>query len=471
MVVCLGAALVFGVIAACVASCYYCKRLYQQYDKDESIDSEPPLVRIKISHPQQEQKSSNEIGSDASDSRGNSIDSNEAEEVKQVVEDAGPVSMEEPRTVSVKLPPDRRRVSSKIWSTALQNQLKDITNSSSEICGSTRVVQAQIEVKPTNLRGRKDSLGDDCDNSSRCASTENHLTNEKGRKLSFVAKKLKNLKKTIISSRPACSVRRFRNQRLSIPLETHNQPSPIVECSSLLPNNRFVDVSTSTRISANASNLRAQHDEAMASYSNRLSENGETSKQTGNDHQSIVNSKSETLQEVVSLIKRQSIKGKSICDVTINGLAINHAELLDLFEASEGETRSASIVSTKEASIISIKFHRRRNDELSDTKDTSYYECPLTKFYRSLPELFEDISFPRLFRSQEVLETSKPTPSIRVSDHSMGLMNSTNETSYISIPRVRGNFVAKESVFQRGRNLSRRVGNSHVARFVQEHLT
>ncbi|CAK9797335.1 hypothetical protein ANTQUA_LOCUS1124 [Anthophora quadrimaculata] len=419
-------------------------------------------------------KSSNETISNTLDCKQSSIDSTEAKEMKQVAQDVGPVSSEEARIVPVKPPRSRHRVQRRIWSSALKGQLENITNSSSEIGGTTKVVQAQIEGNPVNSASSEAFEPHRCDygNPSRNGTSQSHLKNAKTRKLSIgIGKKWKSLKKTLISSSSERSTLCKdtdidETQRLNVPVQTSKQCSPL-EYSAVLQKNRLVDASTSTRISANASNMRMQNDETVAKRG-YLHNNVEIpSMQPQND--SPYSNKG-TIQEVASLIQNQSVDGKLICDVSITGLAMNQAQFLDLFEATEGGARTASIVTTEESSIISIKFHRRRNsNENSKISDTSFYKCPLKKLYRSLPEIFEVLPISKLFKSHEVSgKLHRATPSIRVSDHSRTLNNSRNETSYIAFPNVTKRFVADESVFDRRRTLSKRSRNSYATGFTAE---
>ncbi|XP_017787770.1 PREDICTED: uncharacterized protein LOC108570421 [Habropoda laboriosa] len=422
----------------------------------------------QISQPHRDQ-SSNETISNTPDCKQNSTDSTGAKEMEQVAREAGPVSSEEARIVPVKPPRNRVRVKKRIWSSALTGQLENITNSSSEVGGTTKVVQAQIEGNPVNCASSQAFEPFRCDygNSSRNGSSQNHLKPEKARKLSSgFGKKWKNLKKALISSsseQPTLfkGTETDNTERLNVPARTLKPYSPL-QYSAMLQKSRLVDASTSTRISANA---RAQNDETVAKRGS-LHNNVETHS-TRNDSPYP---NTGTLQEVASLINDQSVDGKLLCDVSIRGLAMNQAQFLDLFEASEGSTRTASIVTTEEASIISIKFHRPRNtNENLQTSDTSFFECPLKKLYKNLPEIFEISPISKLFKSQEVSERSNPVaPSIHVSDHSRSLNNSRNETSYIAFPNVTNRFVADESVSSRKRTLSKRFGNSHTTRFTEE---
>ncbi|XP_076248682.1 uncharacterized protein LOC143188359 [Calliopsis andreniformis] len=356
------------------------------------------------------------------------------------------------------------RISTRIWSRELRRQLESITDSSLEpCCGTTKVVQAQIEANPRSsvsnsheasklLKSKRSSHGSVFD--------QGYLNDEKGKKISsVVANKLKNLKKTLICPRLAMEVEFIlreklyyyeirgqlhirtnkslvftsyetdETQRLNLPIPSFNHRSP-AEQSTLFQKNHLDNVSTSTRISANVSDARRQNDEILTKHDN-LERNNETPLKLSEDDYS--SSKKEELQEIVSLIKRQSVNGKSVCDVRISGLMMNQSELLELFEATRGETRSASIVTTEEASIISIKFHRHSSShKKAHEKDSSFFEDSLRKLYKSLPERLEDLSPFKVFRSQERSGPSnRVTPTIQVSDHS-SRNKSKNETSYMS---------------------------------------
>lgn len=256
-------------------------------------------------------------------------------------------------------------------------------------------------------------------------------------------------------------------ERLNLPVPNlHvNQRSPM-QHSTLLRRSRLDNVSTSTRISANVSDIRRPNEASK----NHSSDKNETLKQPESDYSC---SNNEELQEMVSLIKRQSVNGKSVCDVRISGLTMNQSELLDLFEATRSETRSASIMTTKEASIISIKFHRQGNGSGGvHSRDGSFFEDTLNKICKSLPEGLSPFN---VFRSQERSGTSEAShnvrnnranPTIKVTDHS-SLSKSRNETSYMAMPKIGNKPIADNPVFDRGRNISKRY-SSYTSRFSRE---
>lgn len=103
------------------------------------------------------------------------------------------------------------RISTRIWSRALRRQLESITDSSSEMCCTTKVVQAQIEANPAASVSNSQEASEtfeskpsscNCGNSPRLVLDQRHLNVEKGKKISsVVANKLKSLKKTLICSR------------------------------------------------------------------------------------------------------------------------------------------------------------------------------------------------------------------------------------------------------------------------------
>lgn len=85
------------------------------------------------------------------------------------------------------------------------------------------------------------------------------------------------------------------------------------------------------------------------------------------DDKEQLSSRIEALRGMV--INSQSIDGKSMCDVRINGLTKDQSDLLDLLEATEGKV---SMMTTKEEHIITMKFHRRKNgNETVQTENDS----------------------------------------------------------------------------------------------------
>nr|XP_012143655.1 PREDICTED: uncharacterized protein LOC105662824 isoform X1 [Megachile rotundata] len=432
------AALIVGTITACVGPFYYCKKFREKcgtsnkcFDKSESFESESPLIHIKITHPCRNEFT-NKTTSDACDDTRNSADPKESKETKQVVRDVGQVSTKESRIVPYKTSLNQKRTSTKIWSSAMRGKLNRIKSSSTELCGSSKVVRAQVEVNPSSSSSNEasDIHGHIHSNSSRLTSSQSNLADEKVRKLSSVAvKKWKNLKRTLICSRSEKSTVQKEAGKEGLTVPTHNSTSRY----SPLQKSRLVDVSTSTRLSANVQN------EPMTK--NNL--------ENSNESQKVRRcSSAEALQEIASLIQSQSINGTSICDVKIKGLTMNQTDLMNLFQATN-QSGTPSIIATEEASIISIKFHRG-----SSSKNTSYYECPLRKIYRKLPELFEDLSFSELLKSEEVEKSHRATPAIQVSEYSDRMNDSRNETSYIDLPKLRNGLMAEE-VFTR-RRTSRR---------------
>ncbi|XP_043260359.1 uncharacterized protein LOC122401957 [Colletes gigas] len=409
--------------AVCVGQMYCYNRMRKNHsewsgskvlDENEQMENDLPIVRIKIL-----QASPNQFANDTC----NSDD---------------------------KRPDFRHRTSTKIWSSPLRKQLERSRNLSGGTCHSTnRVVQAQIETNPiacvsnnnqvSELLRRRSFRLDHVDSPRQDTNLRN-ANDKPPRKLSSVVyKKWKKLKKMIIPSRsrnsvPFDDVVIDDTQRLNLPGTASDQPSSPAKQSTMLQTNQSVDVSTSTRMSVNALPMRNQTDEIVTNQCN-VDENIETlSKQGTNDRQC---SNAEAMQEAVSLIKRQTFDGKSVCDVRITGLSMNQSQLLDLLESTGSQTRSASIVTTEEASIISIKFyHRRDSGETIQTKDNSSFEGPFWKFYKNLPERLEDMSFSSFFRSQEQPRKLNP-PSIYVSDHSRTPNGSRNNTSYIRFPEAR----------------------------------
>lgn len=74
-----------------------------------------------------------------------------------------------------------------IWAPALQNQLDNITNSSSKACRNTTIVQAQIEAHPMNIMmdDTAESLRDDYANSSQHSPRRSYLTDKRTKKLKW----------------------------------------------------------------------------------------------------------------------------------------------------------------------------------------------------------------------------------------------------------------------------------------------
>ncbi|CAL7935229.1 unnamed protein product [Xylocopa violacea] len=453
MIVLYGAMLIVSMIAACVGPFYYCKKSNKlRYDRSESLENKSPLVHIKVFHPHEEQSSS-DIVPDVSESSQCSTDSNEIKETKQVVTEAE--SQIESQIVPANPLLQRRRYhkaqSSRIWSSALSNQLDIIRNSSSEICGTRRVVKAQIESQPINSASKSQNLLSTTRSESYDSryNSSNSLVDDKVRKLSSaIVKKWKSLKKTLIRPRSnrlkvSNHLKTVNAQTLSVPIATLNLPNSPFQYSAILQRNRGIDVSTSTRLSASDTDVRTCKQE-MKIREDKDDKKNEASKQNDlqNDHKSLINSDMETLQELMSLIKHHSVNGKLICDLSISGLAMNQTQLINLFEATSGSAKSASIVTSEEASIISTKF-RKNSNELSSTKDSSYYEHPLQKFYINMPKIFKDLSISRLFLSREESERSNyDTPSMQAFDRSRTLSLSRNETSHLACPKITRKFVA-----------------------------
>ncbi|XP_076686106.1 uncharacterized protein LOC143378235 [Andrena cerasifolii] len=473
MIAIFGTVLLISVIIACVGPRYYCKKREENNDTGEPIEGETPLVHIKISHPHRSQLT-NDTYSDVYDCRRNSIDSNDAKEIQQVVQEAEPVPAEEAQIVSVKPPRERRRISTRIWSPALRNQLENITNSSSEVSGRNMiVVQAQIEAKPRALgsssheaSGMHQSISfpPDYSTSPGLVLNRKYLRDEKWRKKSsIVVKKLKNMKRTLICSRSdkSTDIKEYtadETQRLNLPVFPAADQCLPVDHSTMLRKSRVVDASTSTRISGNISGTKRQNDEIVRKHDNSNRSDGACSKRAEIDRPY---SNPGGLGEMVSLIKHRSVNGKSVCDVRISGLTMNQSDLVDLLEATGGATPSASIVTTEEASIFSIKFQRPGNNSGEmRANDSSFLEGSLNKLLKILPERLEESALFRLFRSKEQSKPSNPAPpSIKISDHSTTLGRSRNETSYLAAPNARTRIVADNSAPDRVSSVSRRFIN------------
>ncbi|XP_054006601.1 uncharacterized protein LOC128891241 isoform X1 [Hylaeus anthracinus] len=402
MIPLLGLAAVCGAITFCLVPLCYCKKSVKNHvlDKNERVES--PVVHIRISHPHQDKLSNDICNPDG------------------------------------KLPSCRRRTSTKIWSTPLRKKLKHITDSSAEMCcGTKTVVQAQIEPNPM-LNNNEDSesfrcksLRNDHDSPGQ-ASNQQKLNDERTKKTSSAfGKKWKKLKILFrIRSKKSVPFKDFeidKIQRLNVPISTSGHRSPSKHAAQL---NRC-DVSTSTMISRNQNNEIVEN----------CNDSDKTIEIPSKEEIDQRYSNAKAIQEAVSLTNRSSVDGKSVCDLRITGLTMNQSQLLDLFEATGGQTRTASIVTTEEASIISIKFyHRRNSNEATDATDSFIHEGPfggfIWKLYKRLPERLEETPFARLFRSQDQGQSSNlAASSIRVSNNSKTSYGSRNNTSYFGFPR------------------------------------
>ncbi|XP_043587324.1 uncharacterized protein LOC122569796 [Bombus pyrosoma] len=405
----------------------YCKKLYQHDDGSElAEETESTIVRIKVPYSERN-CCPDKISSNVPNRKESSTNLDKTKETK-LVQEARPVFSEETRTVSAKLPHNGRRTA--IWAPALKNQLDNITNSSSEVCRNTTIVQAQIEARPMNITTDDiyaESLRDDYANSSQHSPRRSYLTDKRTKKLKWkkeICSRLGQLKVKDLKTNE--SRQKFRNQKLDIPARTFNNLSPI-QHSTTLHKNRLASVFTSTRISVSGSNLRPTDDEAMAKNGNKMEEYDGISKKFQNDHPSIVN-----------------LNEKSICNLAINDITMNQAQLSDIFEST---SMSTSVLTTKEALIITLKFYREeRNNGMPRKKDTSFCEFPLLRVFTSLPRMFQDFSV-KLFSSQQAQKNS--IPFIRVSDYSKTATNSRNETMYMEPPNVGKKLTGNESVYDR----------------------
>ncbi|XP_076645375.1 uncharacterized protein LOC143354892 [Halictus rubicundus] len=288
--------------------------------------------------------------------------------MKQVVQEAKEAA-EEVQNGPVIPSLNRRRVPGKISSPALRNQLEDTTNEFSEICdGSATLVQTQIEVHPRMCSDEHikavDTSHESLDstkykslapvfrnlepvNNNDCAN------NEKTKKLPLIRKK-KNFKRIFIRSRSKKSM--VHNGFETDESQRLNLASPAAQSTML-------QKSAQVNVSLHETRLR---DDGTSTKRNDSSEYSESP----NEDKEQLSSRTEASREMVSLINRQSVDGKSMCDVTINGLTMNQSDLLDLFEATEA--RSVSMMTTEEALIITTKFHRRKNgNETVQTEDDS----------------------------------------------------------------------------------------------------
>ncbi|XP_071873438.1 uncharacterized protein isoform X2 [Bombus fervidus] len=342
-------------------------------------DNESTIVRIRV--PCSERNCcSGKISSTVSDKKESDTNLDKTKEIK-LVQEAKPVFSEETRTVSAKLPHNGRRTA--IWAPALQNQLDNITNSSSEACRNTTIVQAQMEVRPMNIAtdDTAESVRDDYANSPQHSSKRSYLTDKRTKKLKWkteICSRLGQLRAKDLKTNE--SGQKFRNQMLDIPTRTSNNLSPIRH-SMTLHKNRSASVFTSTRISVNGSNFRPMDDEAMATNGNKMEEYDGISKKFQNDYPSIVN-----------------LNEKSICNLAINDITMNRTQLSDIFES---KSMSTSVLTTTGALIITLKFYREENNnEMPRKKDTSFCEFPLLRLFASFSGMFEDFSA-KLFSSRQ----------------------------------------------------------------------
>jgi hypothetical protein len=148
----------------------------------------------------------------------------------------------------------------------------------------------------------------------------------------------------------------------------------------------------------------------MAKNGNKMEEYDGISKKFRNDHPSSVN-----------------LNEKSICNLAINDIAINQAQLQNIFESTRIAT---SVLTTTEASIISIKFYRKENNNgMPRKRDISFCEFPLLRLFGSLSAMLDDFS-------AKFFPSKNPIPSIRISDYSKTETNSTDKTSYMELPNV-----------------------------------
>ncbi|XP_026673174.1 uncharacterized protein LOC113464870 isoform X2 [Ceratina calcarata] len=412
-----------GVLVACVVfvACItppYCRSIQRQHSEheNESSEDESTLVQIQVTD-----LGANAVHSKKTTGESNrehsAVDSNKNKEQNEIASNS--VYSGEARIVPVKVYTYKQhRVSGGIWSSVLKDQLQNITNSSSEVHGSRRIVRAQIERNPTSSSSIEPI--DAVVNNHNCSGRvpiPSHVTDQEARKLPSSSAIIKRLKKILRRrSQKALSKHVKSDGNQSVPTQTLNQCSPLKRKS----------VSTSTRLSVNGSNVKTRNGEVIIRHD---SDNDETVRHLRPDsHQSNTG----PFQEMVSLIKRESTNGNSVCDLRIRGLVVNQSQLLELFNAAEGVSRNASIVTTEEASVLTIKFNRRReSSEGSFTRNTSFYECPLVKFYRNLPQIFEDLSISKLFHSQDVSNNPQ---------HDSCNNHLRNDSSYKSFPKITNRF-------------------------------
>ena len=383
MLLCLGVALLYSIIEIVnyyIRQYCYCKKLCQHNDGNElTEDNESTVVRIRV--PRSERNCcSDKISPNVSDKKENATNLDKTKEIK-LAQEARPVFSEETRTVSAELPHNGRRTA--IWAPALQNQLDNITNSSSEACRNTTIVQAQIEALPMNITtdDTAESVRDYYANSPQHSPRHSYLTDKKTKKLKWrteIFSRLGQLRAKDLKTNE--SGQKFRNQMLDIPTRTSNNLSPIGH-SMALHKNRSASVFTSTRISVSGSNLRPMDDEAMATNGNKMEEYDGISKKFQNDYPSIVN-----------------LNEKSICNLAINDITMNRSQLSDIFEST---SMSTSVLTTTGALIITLKFYREENNNgMPRKKDISFCEFPLLRIFASLSGMFEDFSA-KLFSSRQ----------------------------------------------------------------------
>lgn len=109
-----------------------------------------------------------------------------------------------------------------IWAPALKNQLDNITNSSSEACKNTTIVQAQIEARPMNITtdDTAESLRDDSANSSQHSSRRSYLTDKRIKRLKWKAEICSRLARKHFS---ICHSSYFLSNRMSSDILLINQ--------------------------------------------------------------------------------------------------------------------------------------------------------------------------------------------------------------------------------------------------------
>nr|XP_033340078.1 uncharacterized protein LOC117228427 [Megalopta genalis] len=263
--------------------------------------------------------------SDTCDRNRNSNNPNDAKEKRQVVQQTKPVSSEKAQ-ISPAIPTlNQSRISGK-------NHLENITNAPPSVCdGSVRVVQADIEVHPEmHLSRNQESL--DSTKYVSFQADQNCLNVEKAKKRASFLKKL-NFKR----------IKTCTRSKTSIPAAQ----------STMLQDGKAVNASSSNRISANILETKSQ-DVGASAKETGLNGNGESREEN------CERRPSKTLQEIVPLINNRPAGEKLMCNIRINGLAMNQTDL-DLLESTEGKTRSVSMTTTEETFVISIEFDRRRN--------------------------------------------------------------------------------------------------------------
>lgn len=439
-----------GVITACIGPLFYCTQSSQGRappdDKEETTSSETPRVCIEVSHPRRKSNSPSSSTHVSRQDSENSVatPSNNGGEAGETVRGAT-VSTGNLPSLPIRPPRSRRRTHacepvlsdgeltarrpSGIWSVTLKEQLRRMSDSSSGTCARPKSVRTDVEVHPRNYvssssEGRTDpftflSLPRDGSGSSKSLSTKGGLEDEKGRRISeLVVRKWRILKKSLIrtrSNKPSLAEEaetEVEKQRLGIPVPVLPGQSPVGH-STMLRKHRLIDASTSTKISQNILEPRERNGQVIAEAKGVERNHGILSlrpREAGAD--AVNTTDGEIMQSMMSLIERDSISQEQpVCDLRITGLSLSQAELLDLLEAAGAKRKSTSVITTEEASVISIKFHKqpapKDKARINESANLSQ-QCPPRTRCKNLPGRFQDALLPQLFRAREQRGGARP---------------------------------------------------------------